>query len=131
MREPDETRALRRIVDSYGYTWGFWWRRNFGADATFPIPSFAGKVKDQGEGAVYGDSNERHYPEVFKGNALEFATALKFVDEHCRRMAWVHYVSDMPQKAKAGLLDIHLNTYHQRKRAMQMKLAGLLNLESV
>lgn len=131
MREPDETRALRRIVDSYGYTWGFQWRRNFGKAAKFPIASFAGKVAEQGEGATMGDQVERVYPEVFTGNALEFATALKFLPEAHREFAWVHYAVDMPKKAKAPLLGIHVNTYDQRKKVMQLKLAGLLNLDVV
>lgn len=130
-REPDETRALRKIVDSYGYTWGFQWRRHFGAEATFPLASFAGKVAEQGEGAAWGENKPRNYLEVFMGNALEFATALKYLDEKNREMAWVHYAVDMPKKAKAPMLGIHINTYDQRKKAMQMKLAGLLNLDCV
>lgn len=130
-REPDDTRALRRIVDSYGFTWGFQWRRHFGTEATFPIASFAGKIVEQGEGAIHGENKPRNYAEVFMGGGLEFATALKHLDERSREMAWVHYAADMPQKAKALLLGVHLNTYHQRKKAMQLKLAGLLNLDYV
>lgn len=128
---PDETRAIRKIVDSYGYSWGFQWRRNFGSDALFPLASFAGKLKDQGEGAVFGEAWDRKYAEVFMGNALEFATALKYADSGSRVMAWVHYVADMPKKAKAPMLGIHINTYDQRKKAMQLKMARLLNIDCV
>jgi hypothetical protein len=131
MTEPDDTRALRRIVDSYGYSWGFQWRRNFGDEARFPIPSFAGKLIEQGVGAIGGGGRPRNYPEVFIGNALEFANALKVLDERLRTMAWVHYVVDMPKKAKAPMLGIHVNTYDQRKKAMQLELVKVLNLECV
>lgn len=130
-RAPDETRAIRKIVDSYGYTWGFQWRRNFGSDARFPISSFAGKLKDQGEGAVFGEAWDRKYAEVFIGGALEFAAALKYTDEGTRIMAWIHYVVDMPKKAKAPILDIHVNTYDQRKKTMQLRMARLLNIDCV
>lgn len=127
----DETRALRKIVDSYGYSWGFQWRRHFGNEATFPIPSFAGKLIEQGVGAIGGENRPRRYAEVFLGNALEFATALKYVEERHRNMAWLHYVVDIPKKAKAPMMGIHINTYDQRKKAMQLRLATLLNLEYV
>jgi len=132
MREPDDTRALRRIVDSYGYTWGFQWRRHFGSEAEFSLASFAGKVAEYGLGSMDGFDKPMSYPEVFMGNGLEFAVALTHLkDERLREMAWVHYVVDMPKKAKAPILGIHINTYDQRKKAMQLKLAGLLNLECV
>lgn len=127
-RHDDQHRHRYSVVDAYGRLWGWAWRQNFGDLAEFPVPSLAGKLIEQGHGAAGGQHKPRSYPEVFRGQALEFANALKQVPERHRDFAWVHYVVDLPAKAKAPLLGIHVQTYWQRRRSMQSALAESLGM---
>lgn len=124
----DADRQRRKVVDSYGRIWGWQWREHFGDLAKFPLSSFAGKLMAEGEGALSGAYKPRSYAEVFLGQGLEFAAALKLVRENHREMAWVHYVVDMPWKLKAVEMDIHVNTYNDRRILMQRALLGPLSV---
>jgi hypothetical protein len=111
---------MMEVVEAKGRTWGWQWRRNFGEYASTSIPSWLGKLQQtrSGDGVV----------EVFLGDGLEFATALKQVSDKHRQFALIHYCIPVPAKVKAHELNIHLRTYWQRRNAMRKKLALVLNL---
>jgi hypothetical protein len=118
----------RRIVDMYGYTWGRQYRRHFGADALFPIASLLGRVKEEAEAAGERGSVDRHYPEVFTGDALDFARAWRQLREFDRETAMVHYVIVGLVKQKCEVWGCEERTYHQRRKIMQIAMVPLLGL---
>lgn len=121
-------RQRRKMVDCYGYTWGRQYRRHFGIDATFPIPSLLGRVQDEGAAAGEAGAAGRKYAEVFLGDALEFANAWHQLREFDRRTAMVHYVIVGLVKVKSAALGIGIRTYHQRREKMQDAMAKALRI---
>jgi hypothetical protein len=118
----------RRIVDMYGYTWGRQYRRHFGADALFPIASLLGRVKEEAEAAGERGTPERHYREVFTGDALDFAKAWHRLREVDREAAMVHYVIVGLVKEKAFTWGCEVRTYHQRRKTMQRAMVVQLGI---
>lgn len=120
-------RQRMEIVEAKGRVWGWQWRKNFGDKVSVPVASILGKIQDEAFGAGEG-SISRNYAEVFLGDALEFATALKHLPEDKRQFAYVHYCIPQPAKVKAHELGIHQRTYWQRRNAMRMLLAHVMNV---
>jgi hypothetical protein len=118
----------RRIVDMYGYTWGRQYRRHFGVEALFPIASLLGRVKEEAEGAGARGPQERHYAEVFTGDALDFARAWHQLREFDRESAMVHYVIVGLVKEKAFTWGCEVSTYHQRRKTMQRAMVAQLGI---
>ncbi len=122
VREEIDDRQDRELVEAKGRTWGWQWRRNFGDKVSISVKSLMGRARDEQHATLEGGSFERFYPEVFLGDALEFAVALRKVDEKHRHMALIHYVVSQPAKTKAAAMGIHVQTYWQRRNAMQRAL---------
>lgn len=114
-------RQRLEIVEVKGRTWGWQWRRNFGEYASTSIASWLGKLQESKTG-------ERNYKEVFLGDGLEFATALKHLPENKRKFALIHYCIPVPAKVKAGELGIHIQTYWQRRNALRRAMTEYLDV---
>ncbi len=123
-----DDRQRRVVIESKGRTWGWQWRRNFGSRVVVPIASLLGRIQEEGPGAGLGTEYERTYKEVFLGDGLEFAVALKHVHERHQSFAMIHYVIPEPAKTKAAELGIHEQTYWQRRRAMCDAIAGVMDV---
>lgn len=61
--------------------------------------SFAGKLREEGEGATEGYRRQR-FDEVFVGAALDVRRAMEGVDEELNCAAHIHYVIPGPLKTK-------------------------------
>lgn len=118
----------RRMVDMYGYAWGRQYRRHFGVDALFPIPSLLGRLREEAEAAGERGASERRFREVFIGDALEFSRAWHQLRAFDRESAMVHYVIIGLVKQKAQTWGCEVRTYHQRRKTMQMAMVKLLGL---
>jgi hypothetical protein len=112
---------MMEVIEAKGRTWGWQWRRNFGEHATTSIASVLGQLNE-------GASHERNYKEVFLGDALEFSNALKHLPEKHRLFATIHYCIPEPAKVKAHALNIHLQTYWQRRNAVRKRMADWLDV---
>ena len=114
-------RQRMEIVEAKGCVWGWQWRKNFGEHAVSSIPSVLGQLNE-------GAGHERNYKEVFLGDALEFSNALKHIPEKHRIFATIHYCIPEPAKVKAHAMQIHLQTYWQRRNAVRKHLSAWLSV---
>lgn len=112
-------RQALEIVEIKGRSWGWQWRRNFGDKFKVSLTSMQTAIESDHSGS-------QHFPEVFCGDGLEFACALKHIPEKHREFAKIHYIIPQPAKVKAAELGIHINTYFQRRNAMRRVLAALI-----
>jgi hypothetical protein len=116
------------LVEAKGRIWGWQWRRTFGDKVSVSVKSLMGRVQAEQHSTMEGGTFDRHYPEVFLGDALEFAVALKHIHERHRSMALVHYVVVQPAKVKAHEMGIAIQTYWQRRNSMRRALADVMNV---
>ncbi len=122
-----EDRYIQSVVEAKGRIWGWQWRRNFGSRVSVSVASIAGQVQETGDTPL-SPSYARNYPEVFLGDGLEFAAALKRVPEKHRLFAWVHYAAEDPAKVKAEALGIAISTYWQRRNYMRRAIGSALQM---
>ncbi len=108
-------------VEAAGRTWGWQWRRNFGSEVSVSIASGS-----DFKGQAARDHRERNYPEVFMGDGLVFACALKHLPEDCQIMARVHYIITAPAKTKWPELGIQQAEYWRRVRKMKNAIASFV-----
>lgn len=123
---------IRSMFDSYGDSWGYQWRHNFGRSVRIEIPSILGRFMTEGFATTSGNNKPRRYPEVFLGMALQFSIALRSAHERHREMAFAHYVLDgVHVTRKASALNIERSTYYQRLDSMRVAMLPLVLGESV
>lgn len=121
-------------VDLACEAWATQWVDNFGrapdraGRAIGPLGCTLGRVRELHDGASSSTSRDRHWPEVFLGQGLVVAIALKAMAEMQRLVMWHHYVgrcydqaswARLPRPTKqvviAHRLGIGLSEYYHRR----------------
>ena len=136
-------------VDVAAKAWADLWVRNFArapdrSSATVgPLGSTLGRVRELHDGASSNTSRDRHFPEVFTGEALLVAIALKAMSEGQRMIVHAHYIGrwynahswarlerPVKQAVMADRLGLSLPTYHTRRDTAKSCIRVVLNLDS-
>lgn len=119
-------RHLRTVIDSYGDSWGYQWRRNFGEAVRIELPCTLSRLFTPNT----GEFEPKRYPEVFLGMGQKFAHALKLVSEQHREMAFAQYVIHAHVTRKASAIGLEKSGYYWRLDAMRAAVLPLLLGES-
>ena len=136
-------------VDIACESWAEQWVQNFGrapdraGRAVGPLGCTLGRVRELHDGASSSTSYDRHWPEVFLGQGLEVAIALKAMAEMQRLVVWHHYVGrrydwtswkslarPTKQVVLAQRLGISLPEYYHRRDTAKACIRVALTLDT-